>query len=203
MATTTKTTTEERPPTPNPLTLTCHCGQTSITVPHKPKYLNECRCTVCYKYGALWGYYPRSAVRVSINSNPSISDPTSDTSDITTSDTTTTANPDPNNPSDPNPSHDDTKGRGEGKPKPKVTIQKYIRTGQTLEDNPPRQHGSLSFDRCSHCGCVLCWDRATPFSSAEGEVDNRKMGVNFRMVAPSDAVGMRWLEGVERFVSTK
>ncbi|KXX80779.1 hypothetical protein MMYC01_203949 [Madurella mycetomatis] len=46
------------------LTLTCHCGRISVRIPSKPTDLNECRCTVCYKYGALWAYYPRGDVVV-------------------------------------------------------------------------------------------------------------------------------------------
>jgi hypothetical protein len=31
-------------------------------LPSKPEKLNECHCTVCYKYGALWGYFQRNEV---------------------------------------------------------------------------------------------------------------------------------------------
>ncbi len=48
------------------LTATCHCSRIHIQVPSKPQKLNECHCTVCYKYGALWGYFPRSEVLVTI-----------------------------------------------------------------------------------------------------------------------------------------
>lgn len=40
-----------------PFTGTCHCGRISITIPSKPAMINECRCSVCYKYGAQWGYF--------------------------------------------------------------------------------------------------------------------------------------------------
>ncbi|KAK0624954.1 hypothetical protein B0T17DRAFT_531531 [Bombardia bombarda] len=46
------------------LTATCHCGSILITLPHKPERINECRCSLCYRYGALWGYYIRGDVEV-------------------------------------------------------------------------------------------------------------------------------------------
>lgn len=46
------------------LTATCHCGRVEVQLPSKPTKLNECHCTVCYKYGALWAYFPRSDVLV-------------------------------------------------------------------------------------------------------------------------------------------
>jgi hypothetical protein len=51
-------------PGPTPLTATCHCGRVSVTFPTAPAKINECRCSVCYKYGALWAYYPRGDITV-------------------------------------------------------------------------------------------------------------------------------------------
>lgn len=51
-------------PSSGPLTGTCHCGRISITIPSKPEKINQCHCTVCYKLGALWGYFPKSSVTV-------------------------------------------------------------------------------------------------------------------------------------------
>ncbi|KAK3314397.1 Mss4-like protein [Apodospora peruviana] len=48
------------------LTGTCHCGRIEFQLPHKPEYINECLCTACYKYGALWGYFPRKDVEISV-----------------------------------------------------------------------------------------------------------------------------------------
>jgi len=42
----------------------CHCGRTELELPSKPTKLNECQCSVCYKYGAMWGYYTRGDVTV-------------------------------------------------------------------------------------------------------------------------------------------
>lgn len=62
-------TAEDKLPTPEPptspaLTATCHCGRITIEVPSKPTKINECQCSVCYRYGALWAYYPRCDVTV-------------------------------------------------------------------------------------------------------------------------------------------
>lgn len=46
------------------LIATCHCGRVQVQMPSKPAKLNECHCSVCYKYGALWGYFPRNDVVV-------------------------------------------------------------------------------------------------------------------------------------------
>jgi len=40
----------------------CHCGAVAITVPNRPDYMNACNCTLCWKLGALWGYFPVSEV---------------------------------------------------------------------------------------------------------------------------------------------
>lgn len=48
----------------SPLIATCHCGRVQVQLPSKPTILNECNCTVCYKYGALWGYFQRSDIVV-------------------------------------------------------------------------------------------------------------------------------------------
>ncbi|KAK3317578.1 hypothetical protein B0T19DRAFT_446536 [Cercophora scortea] len=45
-------------------TATCHCGRVSVAIPRKPDEINECRCSLCYAYGALWAYYPRHQVTV-------------------------------------------------------------------------------------------------------------------------------------------
>lgn len=51
-------------------TANCHCGRISIELPHPPTKLNECRCSVCYRYGALWSYYPRDDVNILVNILP-------------------------------------------------------------------------------------------------------------------------------------
>lgn len=46
------------------LTATCHCGAVKVEVPRKPRTLTACNCSICVRYGALWAYYRRSAIRV-------------------------------------------------------------------------------------------------------------------------------------------
>lgn len=45
-----------------PIKATCHCGAISATVPGNPKYINECQCTICRRYGAAWAYYQTTEV---------------------------------------------------------------------------------------------------------------------------------------------
>ncbi|KAH8897611.1 hypothetical protein GQ53DRAFT_742610 [Thozetella sp. PMI_491] len=51
-------------PPDGPLIATCHCGRVQVSIPSKPSKLNECQCTVCYKYGAIWGYFLNRDVTV-------------------------------------------------------------------------------------------------------------------------------------------
>ena len=45
------------------LTSTCHCGAVEVTVPRAPEKVTLCNCSMCRRYGALWGYYlPRDVV---------------------------------------------------------------------------------------------------------------------------------------------
>ena len=46
------------------LTGTCHCGAVSIDVPHKPRRMTSCNCSICRRYAGLWGYYPVAKVRL-------------------------------------------------------------------------------------------------------------------------------------------
>jgi hypothetical protein len=68
------------PPTRDPvssnkdgiLTAVCHCGRVRVELPSKPTFLVECHCTVCYKYGGLWAYFPRNEVVVTIASDTTL-----------------------------------------------------------------------------------------------------------------------------------
>lgn len=42
----------------------CHCGAVSVTVPHRPPYVNFCDCSLCAKSGGVWGYYERHELTV-------------------------------------------------------------------------------------------------------------------------------------------
>jgi hypothetical protein len=43
---------------------TCHCGAVRIEVRDRPSYLNLCNCSLCFKLGAMWGYYPIAEVSI-------------------------------------------------------------------------------------------------------------------------------------------
>ncbi|HEY2517533.1 MAG TPA: GFA family protein [Polyangiaceae bacterium] len=43
----------------------CHCGAVRLTVPRAPSDLTDCNCTICRRYGTLWGYYSPKEVAIS------------------------------------------------------------------------------------------------------------------------------------------
>ena len=45
-------------------TASCHCQSVTIEVDSPPAYLNQCHCSVCRRYGVLWGYYRPDQVRL-------------------------------------------------------------------------------------------------------------------------------------------
>lgn len=55
------------PVNPNKLTTTCHCGRISVEMPSPPTIVNECQCSICYRYGAMWAYYSQEDVNVFVN----------------------------------------------------------------------------------------------------------------------------------------
>lgn len=59
----------------------CHCNRVQAQLPSKPKKLNECHCTVCYKYGALWAYFGRNEVKVTVADDTKLEAYTRDDSD--------------------------------------------------------------------------------------------------------------------------
>jgi hypothetical protein len=46
------------------LTGSCHCGAVRIHVPRMSRTLTSCNCSICRRYGALWGYYSARSVRI-------------------------------------------------------------------------------------------------------------------------------------------
>ncbi|CAK1362879.1 unnamed protein product [Cercospora beticola] len=46
------------PPSIPPLKTSCHCNAISLTTQAPPKFMNECQCSICRRYGAQWSYYP-------------------------------------------------------------------------------------------------------------------------------------------------
>lgn len=47
-----------------PVSTACHCGAVTIKL-HRPiRKLTRCNCSICRRYGALWAYQQRKAIRV-------------------------------------------------------------------------------------------------------------------------------------------
>lgn len=46
------------------MNLTCHCGNVKISVNTAPDELLSCNCSICNRYGALWGYYTPKEVSI-------------------------------------------------------------------------------------------------------------------------------------------
>ena len=42
----------------------CHCGAVTIRVAARPGEMNLCNCSVCFKLGTMWGYYPPADVTI-------------------------------------------------------------------------------------------------------------------------------------------
>lgn len=42
----------------------CHCGAVAIEVPELPENLIQCTCSICRRYGALWGFYTRTSAKI-------------------------------------------------------------------------------------------------------------------------------------------
>jgi hypothetical protein len=47
------------------LTASCHCGAVTLRFRRTPRAITQCNCSICRRYGALWGYFRRSSVSVS------------------------------------------------------------------------------------------------------------------------------------------
>lgn len=47
--------------------LSCHCGRIKLQVEAPPARLTSCNCSVCHRYGALWGNYMPEQVQVEAN----------------------------------------------------------------------------------------------------------------------------------------
>ncbi|HDM8047361.1 TPA: aldehyde-activating protein [Vibrio fluvialis] len=42
----------------------CHCGNISLEIPLLTTTATECNCSICRRYGALWGYFTQPEVKV-------------------------------------------------------------------------------------------------------------------------------------------
>ncbi len=45
----------------------CHCGNVEVEINDLPESLTSCNCSICNRYGALWGYYKAAEVVVKTN----------------------------------------------------------------------------------------------------------------------------------------
>ncbi len=48
----------------------CHCGTVRFAVETAPGEVNDCNCSICRRYGALWAYYKRAQVRSATENGP-------------------------------------------------------------------------------------------------------------------------------------
>lgn len=69
------------PAHPSSLTAKCHCGRVNVEIPSLPTKLNECRCSICYRYGAQWAYYHQEDVNVIVNAHATRSSAPKDRAD--------------------------------------------------------------------------------------------------------------------------
>lgn len=173
------------PPAPEPnqqqVTAKCHCGRVSLELPAPPRKINECRCSVCYRYGALWGYYRRDEVNIFVNILPL---------------------PPPPSPPRPSQALPTTAGLGAETAEEEKTslaarddddiakdplgLRSYVRSGGD---------GDIAFFFCGHCGCLTHWgptDKGLASLREQKNGDEPRVGINCRMIAPS------LLEGVEK-----
>jgi hypothetical protein len=42
----------------------CHCGAVKLLIQAAPEEVNDCNCSICRRYGALWAYYSPAQVRI-------------------------------------------------------------------------------------------------------------------------------------------
>ncbi|TPX12697.1 uncharacterized protein E0L32_000874 [Thyridium curvatum] len=56
-----------------PLKSTCHCGAVTVILPHVPKEINECQCTICRRYAAAWAYYKVDEVQFDLRPGAKLS----------------------------------------------------------------------------------------------------------------------------------
>ncbi|KAI0426172.1 hypothetical protein F5Y09DRAFT_72501 [Xylaria sp. FL1042] len=160
---------------PSALKASCHCGRIAIALPSPPEDINECHCSVCYKLGAMWAYYPREQVAVTASSSAF---PTS----IIVS---------PHSLSDAHePRNGDVKPITRGiNTAVDEALDSYVRA------DLPGDRSGTTFYRCAHCGTLTHWWNAS--GPRRGHEDHSTMGVNCRLLPESK------VEGVKRMVGSR
>ncbi|KAI0459841.1 hypothetical protein F5B21DRAFT_199716 [Xylaria acuta] len=142
---------------------TCHCGRIAMTLPSPPKDISECHCSLCYKLGALWAYYPRDQVAVTTSS------PAFLTSTTITSPTSFPSGP---------------------RPTDVIPITRGINTAvdealdSYVSTDLPCAKGSATLYRCAHCGALT---HQWGVLKRRGEdVDESVTGVNCRLLPENE-----------------
>ncbi len=55
------------------LNLHCHCGAVHIAIARLPDRLIQCTCSICQRYGSLWGHLTRQDVSVTCSQGAEVS----------------------------------------------------------------------------------------------------------------------------------
>jgi hypothetical protein len=42
----------------------CACGTITLELARPPEWINQCDCSVCFRLGAAWGYFPTDEVTI-------------------------------------------------------------------------------------------------------------------------------------------
>ncbi|KZN55780.1 GFA family protein [Pseudoalteromonas luteoviolacea] len=45
----------------------CHCGNVVIELSTKIDQVTSCNCSICHRYGAIWGYFKLDEVKIESN----------------------------------------------------------------------------------------------------------------------------------------
>lgn len=45
----------------------CHCTAVRFEIAEPPRWVLDCNCTLCRRYGALWTYYPEKAQKLLVS----------------------------------------------------------------------------------------------------------------------------------------
>lgn len=65
------TTNTNNPTTSATIKAQCHCAAITLTAPQPSSKLYECPCSVCFRYGVIWAYYPLDQVVITKDDNVS------------------------------------------------------------------------------------------------------------------------------------
>lgn len=48
----------------------CHCGNVKLQIPSLTDFGTTCTCSICSRYGVIWGYYLPTDVMVEVDEGP-------------------------------------------------------------------------------------------------------------------------------------